>query len=74
MLMHFKKALAADTTSGQARKQQTVSKMRHQLCNEADHRLFNMILQPLLLPVLPQSFNLRKRLHSIDRFQTAVLI
>jgi len=77
--MHFKKALAANTTSGQARKQQTVSKMRHQLCNEADHRLFNMILQPLeqlLLPVLPQSYNLRKRLHSIglDRFETAVLI
>ena len=42
-----------------------------ELCNEADHRLFNMILQsqyhvlePLLPPVLPQSYNLRKRPHS----------
>ena len=42
-----------------------------ELCNEADHRLFNMILESqhdvleqLLLPVLPQSSNLRKRPHS----------
>ena len=42
-----------------------------ELCNEADHRLFNMILQSqyhvleqLLPPVLTQSYNLRKRPHS----------
>ena len=42
-----------------------------ELCDEADHRLFNMILQSqyhvleqLLPPVLPQSYNLRKRPHS----------
>jgi len=42
-----------------------------ELCNEADHRLFNMILQaqyhalePLLPPVLPQSYNRRKCPHS----------
>jgi len=42
-----------------------------ELCNEADHRLFSMILQSqyhvleqLLPPVLPQSYNLRKRPHS----------
>ena len=45
-----------------------------ELCNEADHRLFNMILQSqyhvleqLLPAVLPQSYNLRifrKRPHS----------
>jgi len=42
-----------------------------ELCNEADHRLFNMILQSqyhvleqLLPQILPQSYNLRKRPHS----------
>jgi len=42
-----------------------------ELCNEADHQLFNMILQSqyhvleqLLPPVLRQSYNLRKRPHS----------
>ena len=42
-----------------------------ELCNEADHRLFNMILESqyhvleqLLPSILPQSYNLRKRPHS----------
>jgi len=42
-----------------------------ELCNEAHHRLFNMILESqyhvleqLLPSVLPQSYNFRKRPHS----------
>jgi len=42
-----------------------------ELCNEADHRLFNMILhsqyhvlEQLLPPALPQSYDFRKRPHT----------
>jgi len=42
-----------------------------QLCNEADHRLFNTILKSqshvlkqLLPPALSQTYNFRKRLHT----------
>jgi len=52
-----------------------------ELCNEADHRLFNKILESqyhvmeqLLPPTLPQSYDFRKRLHIPDRSQTAILI
>ena len=52
-----------------------------ELCNEADHRLFNMILQsqyhvlePLLPPVLPQNMQTLENGRILDRFQTAVLI
>jgi len=41
-----------------------------ELCNEADHRLFNMILESqyhvleqLLPPVLPLNYNLRQETH-----------
>ena len=43
----------------------------HELCNEADHRLFNIILQSeyhvleqLLPPALPQTYDFRKRPHT----------
>ena len=52
-----------------------------ELCNEADHRLFNMILESqnhvleqLLPPVLAQSYITLENGRILDRFQTAVLI